>query len=216
MKPEKKTQRRERLLDAAAAVFAEKGYASATVADVAARADIAKGTVYGYFTSKEDLFFALFEWYALKMAAGVRLGPQALGQTAEGRLMALGDAVMTGIMDTMAMYTLTLEFWAAASSSRFRERFRASFREVYRNYGDLVSGIIRDGIARGEFQAAAPAGHLARGIVAMWDALGLQFWVDQGFDLRQTAVDCLAAMLAGIRSGPSVISNASGPRSSHG
>ena len=46
------------ILDAARAVFSRDGYAASSVDDVAAEAGIAKGTVYLYFKSKEDLYLA--------------------------------------------------------------------------------------------------------------------------------------------------------------
>ena len=44
---------------AAKAVFFEKGYFSATIDEIARRADITKGTVYLYFKSKDDLYASL-------------------------------------------------------------------------------------------------------------------------------------------------------------
>jgi AcrR family transcriptional regulator len=46
------------ILDAARSVFSREGYAASSVDDVAAEAGIAKGTVYLYFKSKEDLYLA--------------------------------------------------------------------------------------------------------------------------------------------------------------
>ena len=45
----------QRILDAAVAVFAEKGFFSSRVADIADRANVADGTVYLYFKSKEEI-----------------------------------------------------------------------------------------------------------------------------------------------------------------
>ncbi len=45
----------QRILDAAVAVFAEKGFFSSRVSDIADRADVADGTVYLYFKSKEEI-----------------------------------------------------------------------------------------------------------------------------------------------------------------
>jgi AcrR family transcriptional regulator len=50
-----RTRRYERVLDAAAAVFAEKGYAAASMQDIATRAGILKGSLYHYISTKEDL-----------------------------------------------------------------------------------------------------------------------------------------------------------------
>jgi AcrR family transcriptional regulator len=51
-------QRRGSILQAARAVFARQGYANTVVDDIAAQAGIAKGTVYLYFPSKEQIYLA--------------------------------------------------------------------------------------------------------------------------------------------------------------
>lgn len=51
--------RRNQILDAAAAVFAEKGFHRATTKDIAGRAGIAEGTIYNYFDSKDDLLIGM-------------------------------------------------------------------------------------------------------------------------------------------------------------
>ena len=56
MEPE---ARRQAILEAALHMFAEHGFEAARLDDVAARAGVAKGTLYLYFASKEALFEAL-------------------------------------------------------------------------------------------------------------------------------------------------------------
>jgi TetR/AcrR family fatty acid metabolism transcriptional regulator len=53
--------KRALITDAAIAVFADKGYRSARVADVAKVAGVADGTIYLYFKNKEDLLLSIFE-----------------------------------------------------------------------------------------------------------------------------------------------------------
>lgn len=54
--------RRRLMLDAARAVFAEKGYADATLDEIAQRAEFGKGTLYNYFEGgKEEILFAVFD-----------------------------------------------------------------------------------------------------------------------------------------------------------
>lgn len=55
-----KPEIRERVLAAGEAVFAEAGYAGATMAVIASRAGISTGNVYRYFASKDELFDELF------------------------------------------------------------------------------------------------------------------------------------------------------------
>jgi AcrR family transcriptional regulator len=60
--PERRRQQtRDHLLEAAAQVFGERGYHSASLDDIAAAAGFTKGAVYSNFKSKEDLFLALLE-----------------------------------------------------------------------------------------------------------------------------------------------------------
>ncbi|WP_405137914.1 TetR/AcrR family transcriptional regulator [Nocardia sp. NBC_01388] len=54
---------RSLLLDAAEAVFAEKGFTAATLDDIAHTAGYTKGAIYKHFTTKEDLFLAVSDRY---------------------------------------------------------------------------------------------------------------------------------------------------------
>ncbi len=56
--------RRQQILDAAARIFAEKGLEGATTKEIADAADIAEGTLYNYFKSKNDLVIAIIEQLA--------------------------------------------------------------------------------------------------------------------------------------------------------
>ena len=59
--PDKKSDKRSRIIEAAVLVFAEKGFHAARVTDVAKAASVADGTIYNYFKSKEDLLLSIFE-----------------------------------------------------------------------------------------------------------------------------------------------------------
>ena len=68
-----------RLLDAGAAVFAERGYHAVRVDDVVKAARTSHGTFYLYFTNKEDLLRALATECGLEMSAlAETLGPVGL------------------------------------------------------------------------------------------------------------------------------------------
>lgn len=70
------TERRQsQILQAASEVFARKGYAAATVPEIAKLAGIASGTVYLYFPSKRDLFVAVIR--QILMAPLLRILEQA-------------------------------------------------------------------------------------------------------------------------------------------
>ena len=58
-KEREKEARREAILDAAALVFSRKNFYEATLEEVAAEAELAKGTLYNYYKDKQDLFLSL-------------------------------------------------------------------------------------------------------------------------------------------------------------
>jgi len=187
-----------RIIEAAARVFAQKGYAGASVADIAVNAAIGKGTVYEYFDSKEDLFFAVFEWYMLRTGRQASVNISALGGSAAERLMALSDSIM-GLWDEIKdVFTLSMEFWAASASSQMHDRFKADFRELYGEFRGIIVSLIREGIERGEFRPVTRPESIAAALVGTWDALFLQAWFEDSFDPAKTARDFLEIVIKGL------------------
>jgi AcrR family transcriptional regulator len=190
--------KKNRIIEAAAHVFAQKGYAGAAVADIAVKAEIGKGTIYAYFDSKEDLFFAVFEWFMLRTGADAKVSISHLGESAAQRLEALSESIM-GMWDEIRdAFTLTIEFWAASSSSQMRERFKEAFRRLYEEFRAIVVSLIRDGIERGEFRADVNAESVAAALVGTWDALFLQAWFGKNFDPLITARNFLKVVIRGL------------------
>ena len=64
--------KRARILDAAIKVFAERGFHSATVAEIARAAGVADGTIYLYFKGKDDLLLRLFDEKMTELLAEVK------------------------------------------------------------------------------------------------------------------------------------------------
>ena len=72
---QEKSQRRDEIIAAAKKVFARNGFHATTIADIAKEADLAYGSVYWYFDSKDDLFRKLIavEEYGLRTHVAVAL-----------------------------------------------------------------------------------------------------------------------------------------------
>jgi TetR/AcrR family transcriptional regulator, regulator of autoinduction and epiphytic fitness len=75
--------RRAAILDAALQVFGQYGYRRTSMDDVAREADIAKGTIYLSFASKEEVFQALSERLSQRMLAGAEAASRRPGTTAD-------------------------------------------------------------------------------------------------------------------------------------
>lgn len=76
-----RSERRERILAAAAASFAEGGYDATSLAAIAKEAGISKPIVYEHFASKTDLFASLLERHATELAAAVYERMDALDES---------------------------------------------------------------------------------------------------------------------------------------
>jgi len=83
---ERKAQNRQKLLEAARKVFAEKGLGEATARDIVRETDLASGTFYNYFSDKEDAFRAVLEEMAERSRALVRAQRREPGVSVEARV----------------------------------------------------------------------------------------------------------------------------------
>lgn len=190
-------ERRRALAVAATEVFAEKGYAGARIVDVAERAGVGKGTVYEYFRSKEELFFAVFELMCHEEHA--RLGA-VMGQDAPAveRLGSLVRSLVADAVGQVELYGVTFELWSGCSHEVYGERLRTAFADLYRDFRGHLAELIREGQAAGEIRAGLDPQGLAAAVVGAIDALGLQYWVDRTVDVVSAAETFVEALRAGI------------------
>jgi len=101
----KRARTRAKLLDAAAAIIAAKGFHEATLDDIAAEAGLTKGAIYGNFKNKEELFLAIYE----KPAFGVRPVFKA-GGTHKEQMRRMGEAVIAFLPTAKQRGVLFTEF----------------------------------------------------------------------------------------------------------
>jgi AcrR family transcriptional regulator len=123
---ERKSQTRERLIDAAAQVFADRGFEAATLDEVAAAAGYTKGAVYSNFESKTDLFIALIERRIEVQSAKHARRIEGLDLQAMARGMS--DAADTETDSDKRWVVLAVEFWLHAMRD---ERARLLMSEQY-------------------------------------------------------------------------------------
>ncbi len=173
--------KRPRLVEAATAVFAQKGYASTRVADIAEHAGVGKGTVYEYFSSKEELLFAVFESINIDISSRMKLALSEGVSASETLLdlLRLGAEVISAQVD---LTPVMLDFWAASRGRDFEDDYRKAVVANYDIYRNLVAEFIRGGQDRGEFRTDVDADALAATVVATVDGLGIQLSFDRTVD----------------------------------
>ena len=107
----KKAQTREQIQRVAQQLFAEHGFESVTIADIAGRSDVAVQTVFNHFATKEDLFFADRADWVDGAANAVRSRPRDVApltalrehflSTIRRYLQALEDPEMRAVVATL-------------------------------------------------------------------------------------------------------------------
>jgi len=171
-------QAKERaILDAALDVFAESGFAPARLEEVAARAGVAKGTIYLYFPSKQALFEVL-----------IRTGIGASIEAAGAEAVALDlpfEAVVRGLFTRMRQQILATRRkeilrLVIAESGRFPELAEFYYREVVARGMALLRAAAERAVLRGELSsnelARFPQLVVAPGLVAfLWATLFERF-----------------------------------------
>jgi AcrR family transcriptional regulator len=144
----RKDARPGELVDAALEVFAEKGYAATRLEDVARRAGVTKGTIYLYFESKEALFKAVVRQTIIpNIAQAERDAAVFTGSAAELlRHMITGWWQVIGETKLSAIPKLVM-----SEAVNFPPLARFYQHEVVARSHRLIAGVVRRGIARGEF-----------------------------------------------------------------
>jgi AcrR family transcriptional regulator len=100
-------ERRNELMNAAKSLFLEHGVASTTIDQITSTADVAKGTFYLYFSSKEDILAALGERYGQERLALVKAKTAEVPpQDWEGKLKAWARACVFAYLDSIRLHDI--------------------------------------------------------------------------------------------------------------
>ena len=137
--------RRRAILDAATQVFARYGFRRASIDDVARQADVAKGTVYLYFASKEALFASVVEAVLDEIDRRARAAAK-LGSLEE-RLVAALAAKFAYLQDLVMRSPHAAEL-LDSSGALTREQVAAEERRYERRLTALVKRAEADGELR--------------------------------------------------------------------
>ena len=190
-----RAQTRQELLDAAARVFARRGFHGASVEAVCEEAGFSTGAVYSNFESKEELFLTLYEERIQRRRRELRETVERSGGGAAGLASAaanVGD-VFGRERDWFLLY---FEFSLhAARNPGFARRFEAVRGE---GLAELADGLA-DGMAHAGLGSAMDAGELARAVRALSHGLALDGLVDEDATPEALFGRVLALIFGGLR-----------------
>ena len=173
--------RERQLLELAEALFAERGYAGASMDELARRAGVTKPVVYELFGSKDGLFGACVDRSIERLAAEISAAVHAEGEP-EARLRAGGLAFIRFAAANRVAWDLM------SMGGSFEQKARAVRSSQAELIRELMAEMARDDVDQRELEVAAHAVNAAYEGVAHW------MWAHPDVPIEQIA-DWIADML---------------------
>jgi AcrR family transcriptional regulator len=159
----RKEARPAELLAAALDCFVEKGFAATRMEDIAKRAGLSKGTFYLYFPSKQAVFEALVRENLLPRLAMLETIGQLPGQGAAAGLRRLlshiGEMAVDARLSAIPKLVLS-------EAGNFPDLARFYRETIVERALTLLAGLLRQGVAAGEFRPMQDPAIVARLFVA--------------------------------------------------
>ena len=149
LRQRRKEARPQELLDAALALFVEKGFAATRIEEVADRAGVSKGTLYLYYPSKEELLKAVIrEQLSHQIEAGAEEARQHTGSQAD-LLRNMLPSWWLRVFNSPAAGVFKLIVTEVRTFPDIADYY---VREVIVPGSQLVGGVLQRGIDAGEFR----------------------------------------------------------------
>ncbi|MBC8741057.1 TetR/AcrR family transcriptional regulator [Paraburkholderia sp. UCT31] len=184
-----KDQTRERLLDAAQAIFMKKGFVAASVEDIAAAAGYTRGAFYSNFRSKTELFLELLRRDHEAMQAGLH----AIFESAASREEM--EARVLRYYSSLHRENKRFLLWVEAKLLAVRDgRFRLRFNAFMHEKIEQLSAYVREFSERVGTPMSMPPEQLAIGLMGLCD--GVQFFYT--VDPQNVPAEMAETVLAGF------------------
>jgi AcrR family transcriptional regulator len=201
MNPPPKTTKKEivtafrtrEILAAARQLLEQRGLEAMTMEEIAAAAGVAKGTLYLYFQSKDDLIQALFTLVAENILKDLEVALQVPGLPAEKL-----RRVVSVLLEYLNRERLLFPIYAREllrGKRETREGFWRNYQELEERFVTLVTNLFAEGIATGQFISANPRllTFLIRGLVR---ATGYYQRAEGQADAAQEALPVILTLLS--------------------
>jgi AcrR family transcriptional regulator len=186
---ERKAQNREKLLVAARRVFAAKGLGEATARDIVRETDLATGTFYNYFDSKEHAFRALLEQLATKARAAVSKQRTRPGASLEERIHGAYRAYFDLAVQDAELFAVFRRNAGVIAMMPEEGLFETGIAELFADLGDWAGA--------GELPNV-DLGYLATAMIGTGFQLATQLADRQPPDVEAAARFCTKLFMGGI------------------
>ncbi len=155
-KNREKEYRIKQIQDSAAALFYKKGYVATTIEDIAALAEISKGTIYLYFKSKDDLYYSLVEPSLERLSRKLIKIAGMKEISSEARIRNVVDATYDFYEKDPDAYHLVSRYEASVFSNLLSKDKLDHLKKLMLSNLKQLETVISDGIKQGRFRKTDP------------------------------------------------------------
>jgi AcrR family transcriptional regulator len=194
------TGRREALLQAAAEVFFEQGYAAASIDAIIERAGGSKRNIYNEFGNKEGLFLAIITENADKVLSTLAM-EEIEGHDLRETLTAFGERLMAGYMSPVLIGIYRM---AVTEANRFPDLVKSFYEQGPGRATSQLAEVLEGARKRGEIRTdncQRLAGHfvgMIRGNLHLQVVLGLRP-PPSNKEMREVVASAVEVILNGVR-----------------
>lgn len=146
----RKDARPQEILAAAIELFSERGYAATQMSEIAARAGVAKGTVYLYFKTKQEVFEGIVKANMSPVLENLTAMLKQRHPTAEAQLATVIDTIYTQLVESPSRRAVFRVLISAGP--QFPELVDHYHREVMQFAKSLLTAVMQGGRESGEFR----------------------------------------------------------------
>lgn len=193
------SDRREIIANAAVAIIAEKGFAAASMREIAAAAGMHVPTMYQYVKSKDEVLELVYRWVINRVREN--LAPAlALDLPIDEKIEAMLSRMVSG-MEPHRRATGVLNRETRSLSRAARHRVLAEYAEILSGVSDMIAKGIEDGTLRKVDPLL-----MANFIDAIWDTWSLRQFAYGAYDIETFTREATDFILKGLLDKPAAAS----------
>jgi AcrR family transcriptional regulator len=197
-KARERATRQTEVIAAARGLFARRGYQRSTMLQIAAASELALGTLYQLFASKEAILYSMLETFIDGVIARVRAEMARPGDAAS-QLSRIVRAQLDFSKDNADVLHFYLSGWTGYDLG-VRQRFGERIDAKYEQYLDALTQVFRRGMREDVF-ALAPPRRLAIALAGMIHALIRRWLRERALNLPTEGDALVQVLLRGVRRG---------------
>ncbi len=184
------TAKQEKIINAAARIFAQKGFHQAKMDEIAEKAGVAKGTLYYNYSSKSKLFAATVVQGLTRIMAEIEAG-----LSSDLPFPDHFKSLVAGMTELYISHSEVTRIYANEMSSGIDDETRVEIQNVRQQFINFISDILETGQSKGYLKSLSPK-LAALSILGIVDTLCTNYLENPEFDDIEDIIETIHTILS--------------------